>query len=184
MREKREHLIQDLFFIAISVGVALYVVESGHIEQFIASLGGTGYLESFIAGALFTSVFTAIPAVALIAEFAPHYSPAVLIFIGALGSTIADYFLYIFLRDRITADAKYLLHGPSGRRFVHVLRRRHFYRFFPLIGAVMLISPLPDEPALAFLGVSRIKTRTLLALSFVTHAIGIVLIILAVEGAT
>ncbi|OGG68790.1 hypothetical protein A3H77_00155 [Candidatus Kaiserbacteria bacterium RIFCSPLOWO2_02_FULL_56_11] len=183
MKRKRDRLLFDLVCIAVSISVTAYIVRSGSVDAVIASLNGSEYFASFVAGALFSSVFTAIPAIALFAELSEHYSLFSIVLTGALGATLADYLLFLFVRDRISTDAAYLLRGRKGQRFIHVIRQRHFYRLFPLIGMVMLISPLPDEPGLALLGVSHISTHSLLVLSFMTHALGILLIVLAVQSA-
>jgi hypothetical protein len=52
----------------------------------------------------------------------------------------------------------------------------------PVVGAVIIASPLPDELGLALLGFSRIDRRYFFAISYTMNFIGIVLIGLAARG--
>ncbi len=173
MKQKQERFTRDVIVIVISIGVAFYLVDAGWTERLIALLDGNIYLGSFMAGALFTSVFTTAPAVGFLSELA-HQVPLVpLVLLGSAGATIVDHVLFHLLRHRIVNDAEYLINASPGKQLLHIARRRSFHRFFPLIGAILLASPLPDEPALMFLGLSSIPLWAFVSISFVTHALGI-----------
>jgi hypothetical protein len=53
---------------------------------------------------------------------------------------------------------------------------RVFRAVMPFLGALIIASPLPDELGLVFLGISKLKTRYFLPLSFVLNFFGILII--------
>ena len=63
---------------------------------------------------------------------------------------------------------------PSKLR--HIMHSFHFgflKWLSPIIGALIIASPLPDEFGIAFLGMSKVKTAVLMPISFFMNLIGI-----------
>jgi len=49
----------------------------------------------------------------------------------------------------------------------------------PVIGAIIIASPFPDEIGVSLVGISKIKTYQFLLVSFILNAIGIFLVVSA-----
>ncbi|MDP4020449.1 MAG: hypothetical protein Q8P58_00170 [Candidatus Adlerbacteria bacterium] len=171
-----KNLLKDLFFVAISVAVAISIVQSGIIHTVVDSGGDGGLVTSFVAGVFFTSIFTAAPATAILAELAEDSSLFVVVIMGSLGAVLGDYVLYLFLRNRLLRDASQIPSKSRLHRIIALLRRRRYHRLTQLLGILILATPLPDEPALALLGLSSISRGAFFILSFTTHAVGILAI--------
>jgi hypothetical protein len=171
---------RDLFIIAISICVAIFLGTSSffatilsHGEQFQA-------LNSFISGIFFTSVFTTPLSVVAFVNIAEHYSIWYMAFWGAVGATIGDLILFLFIKDSLAEDVEYLLNAPRYRKWKSIFHFRLFRWLTPLIGALIIASPLPDEMGLALMGFSRMRVGLLVPISFAMNFIGILLIGLAV----
>ena len=62
---------------------------------------------------------------------------------------------------------------PKYKRFFAVFHRRMFRWVLPFVGALIIASPFPDEIGLGLMGLSRMRVRDLMIISFVMNAIGI-----------
>ncbi len=172
----RGGLIRDLAIVALSIFVAINLAESGAIESFFANTRSVVFLESFIAGIFFTSVFTTAPSIVAIVEIAKSGTSLwELAVFGALGAMIGDLVLFKFVRDRISEDISALIQDKKGR-WKKVFKLKSFKWSAAFLGAVIIASPIPDEVGLALLGFSKVKTKYFLPISFVFNSIGILII--------
>lgn len=176
MIKKRKHLFQDVIFITVSVVFATYIAGTGTAQYLVASLGSLQLFGVFMAGMFFTSAFTTAPAIVLLGTLAKTTPMPLLVILGSLGAVLGDYIIFIFVKDRVSEDLKYLLSFSRSQRFLAIFRTRLFSFFVPFIGALIIASPLPDEIGVAMLGLSKMKNKIFLLLSFVFNGIGIFII--------
>jgi len=171
-------LSRDILWIAFSIIVGLVVVQSDALTHFLISTEKNTILSSFISGFFFTSIFTIAPASIALAKISQFYSPFSIALVAGLGATLGDYIIFQCIRNSFTKDVgEYLAHTRSKRlKKIFSLKLVRWFR--PILGAAVIISPLPDELGLALLGFSHIKTRLLLPLTFVLNVIGVWLLCL------
>jgi membrane protein DedA with SNARE-associated domain len=166
-------LLRDGALLGASVALAVFIVRSGAVEEVLAYFGDGVFWLTFISGVFFTSIFTAAPAAVVLGELAEEENLVFVSLVGGLGAMVGDYVLFLFMRKRVAEEARFLVKNRRVRAIRKLIKRWHFQRLMPLFGFFLLASPLPDEPALAFMGLSKIRTESLLALTFFTHATGI-----------
>ncbi|MFA6490878.1 MAG: hypothetical protein WCT43_03295, partial [Candidatus Magasanikbacteria bacterium] len=130
-------------------------------------------ISTFLAGLFFTSVATLAPAGVALAEISKVSSIFWTAFFGALGSVLGDLIIFKFVRDRVSEDLEYLLKQLPPHRFKTILHERMFRWVLPLLGAIVIASPLPDELGITLLGMSKMKTRYFILVSFIFNFIGI-----------
>ena len=176
MRRKRDRVIFDFFLILVSVGVAVYIVETGAVHAFVASLASLGWAGTFFAGMLFTSLFTTAPAIAILGELAQEQSIISVALIGALGAVVGDFILFQLVRDRVGEDVRFLLGYAKHRRFPAIFKTKLFHSLTPFVGALIIASPLPDELGLTLLGFSNVTDRSFVFIAYAMNALGILLI--------
>lgn len=176
MRKRQKRLVQDFFLLAVSVGFAAFLAWSGLAERLIASLDGLSWLGMVVAGMFFTSVFTTAPAIVVLGTFAETNALPALVILGAAGAMLGDYLIFRLVEDRLAADLGYLLSISKHQRLRHIFKTRFFRFFVPFLGALVIASPLPDELGVAMLGLSKVRTRVFLLLSFVFNGLGILAI--------
>lgn len=169
-------LIRDLAIVALSIFVAINLAESGAIERFLANTRNVVFLESFVAGIFFTSVFTTAPSIVAILEIAKSGTPLwELAIFGGLGAMVGDLVIFRFVRDSLAEDVTELIRGQKGR-WIKIFKFRSFRWVAAFLGAVIIASPIPDEVGLTLLGFSKVKTKYFLPISFVFNSIGILVI--------
>ncbi len=176
MSEKNKQFIQDFILLAISISFAVFITRSGIVHQFVLSLGEWKYLGIFAAGIFFTSIFTVAPSVVILGDFAQSTPLFVIGVVGGLGAALGDFVIFRLVKDRIADDLEFLLLPSEKKRIVKIIHTR-FVRFFaPLIGALIIAAPLPDEMGVAILGMSKLSNKVFLPLSFVLNGAGILFV--------
>ena len=176
MRTRDGRLIKDLFFVIISVAIALALAKTGALRAVLDSTRGLELLESFVAGMFFTSVFTTAIATVVLGEIAQSGSLVLVAFFGGLGALIGDLVIFLFIKDRLAEDFRYLIQKTNMGRLTVIFKLRIFRWLIPMLGALVVASPLPDELGLAMMGLSKMKTSLFVPLSFILNATGILII--------
>lgn len=176
MAKSRDHLGRNLILIGISLIIAVWVARSPTIEIWIRSLHEFRFLGSFIAGIFFTSIFTSPVATVVLGEIAQTNHVWLVALSGGLGALIGDWVIFKFIRDQVTDDLRALLRHAGVRRLPAIFRLKLFRWFTALVGALIIASPLPDELGLALLGLSQIKTKRFILISFIFNTLGILVI--------
>ncbi len=172
------YLLQDFSIVALSVVVSFIMVRTNLLSGLISSTSGIKYLGGLIAGFFFTSIFTTAPAIVALGEIAKSGSPFITAFLGAVGALLGDLIIFRFVRDRLT-DHMYevLAHEKWWKRVHHLTFRLKYFRWFTfLIGGIIIASPLPDELGISLLGLSKMKTRQFMPISFIFNFLGILII--------
>jgi len=175
----KHHLKKDILLILISILVSVAITKSGILSDVLLLSVEIEFIGAFVAGILFTSLFTTPLAVAVFLSLVPEMNFFAVVGIGALGALLGDLFLFGLIRHTFAADMEYLLNRRSYRRYTALLHRRMFRWLLPFIGALIIASPLPDELGIGLMGVSSMKVSTLMGISFTMNAFGIALISLA-----
>lgn len=167
----------DLFIIIASLILAIMLIESELVHHILAKTGELKYFGSFFAGILFTSIFTTAPAIAALVELSQEGSVFMTALLGAIGSVVGDYILFRFVRDRLTDHVNLIWQEKTHGKRLKTLTKFKLFRWMTIfIGCVVIASPFPDEIGISLIGLSHIKTKYFIPLSFVFNFIGILLI--------
>lgn len=169
-------LERDLALILLSVILALLAVRLGVVNQIVSLAEEGRIIGSFIAGVFFTSAFTIAPASIALAKISESMPAIMVAFWGACGAVVGDLVIFLFVRDRFADDILEVLHAFRSRRLKTFFHRGFFRWFTPIVGALIIASPLPDEIGLTMMGLSKIRTSRLIAISFVMNFLGVLLV--------
>lgn len=180
-REKTFSENKVLIFIACTV-VVIMLVKGGAIELLVRASEGQLVLSAFVAGTLFTSLFTTPLSFVLIGQLAALMNPWTLGLISAAGALVGDLFLLVLIEDHAVEDIEHAL----SKRFIHKLKLlfRHplLHWLMPALGAVIIASPLPDELGLTLMGLSRVRPLVVAPISYVMNFLGIMGIVLVSQN--
>lgn len=172
----RQNIKEDIIAVGVSVLLAWFLISSGAFSGLIASTDAGKIFESFVIGIFFTSAFTLAPAAIFLAELSQAISPWAVALFGALGAMCGDLILFLFIRDRLAGDIKALFPKSVVRHFLNSFHLGFWKWLAPLLGALIIASPLPDEFGISLLGLSRIRVAVLLPVALVMNFLGILLI--------
>ncbi len=181
-RHSRQKLLRDLSVIFLSICLSVFLGRSGLMSRAVAALSGSPFGASFVSGWFFTSLFTTPVSIAAFASIAKTMDIIPMAFYGAFGAMLGDLVIFLFIRDSLAEDVRYLMRGKRSRRVVAIFHRRLFRWLTPLLGAFVIASPLPDELGIGMMGFSELRTTVLLPVSFCMNFLGILAIGLVARG--
>lgn len=171
------NLERDLLIICVSVFIAFFLIRFGVVQNLVSSINELKIIGSFVAGFFFTSAFTIAPAAIALTEIAQSTSPVTVAFWGALGSLVGDLVIFLFVRDRFSDDVIEVLHTFKNERKIRNFFKRGFFRWLsPVLGALIIASPLPDELAIALMGISKVRMSLFIPIVFVMSFFGILVL--------
>jgi hypothetical protein len=164
-------LLRDLGIVAVSIAAALALIYTEALENVLRAAEGLGLLGSFIVGIFYTHLFTSVPAAVILGTIAQTNSILLTALLGGAGALLGDFIIFKFVRDSISP-----LLAAHSMRLANLSAHPLFRWTLILLGALIVASPLPDEPGLVLLGLSQTKTVWFAPLSFLANAVGILVI--------
>ena len=111
-------------------------------------------------------------------------NPFSLALLAGLGSALVDILIVKFFRKEISSDINLVSHELRFAKINNFLLKWKLTFLTPLIGALVIASPLPDELGLMMLGVSKLKYYQIAVLTYVLNTAGILLIVVPVSVLT
>ena|SRR3989344_1514118 len=169
-------LVRDVAIVILSILIAIILAKTGALESLITSTQEVRFIGSFIAGILFVSVFTVAPATIALGEIAQSNSVIIVALIGGLGALIGDLLIFRFVKDKLSEDLLNLVKTSKSERLASMAKIKGLKWVLPLMGALIIASPLPDEIGVAMLSLSKMKNSLFIPLSFVLNSAGILVI--------
>ncbi|MBU5537615.1 MAG: hypothetical protein QW818_02910 [Candidatus Aenigmatarchaeota archaeon] len=173
---------QNTILLLISFIFTYYLVKTGMIQTVVEFLGNFGYLSAFILGFLFSFGFTTTPASTTLFFLAKYIDPLGMAFIAAIGSAISNLIIYLFVKNELLDEIRYILSEELRLEFskfeirlTHQMLKKKWLRFFvPALAGILTAMPIPTELVAAILwNIARYKPQIVLLYSFIFSFIGI-----------
>lgn len=159
-----------------SFALVFIAVQAFPAQEILLDLGLAGPLGAFFAGMLFVSSFTMVVGTFFIAALSEAMPLWQLVLLGGLGASMVDILLFHLVRHTVFEEMKPLVKKWKRRHFMRVLHSRYISWTVPLLGALIIISPLPDEIGVSMMGISNLDTRKFALLSFTLNCLGVFLV--------
>lgn len=177
LRHRRHHnlllLIGGLAFALILSRLPFFTILIKEIEKF-------GYLGAIFSGFLFTSTFTVATGGLLLANFAQVLDPFWLILCGVSGALLGDMIIFLFVKDKVSEDITPVYeHFLAKNHLKKLIHTKYFSWTLPVIGALIIASPFPDELGISLMGLSAMSLWEFLLISFFSHSFGIFVLVSA-----
>ncbi len=172
-----------LLTLVVIIILSYIIFSNPSVSSKFASLGELNYVGALVSGMLIAFGFTAPIGIGLFIVLNPN-NLVLAALLGGVGAMIADLIIYRFVRFSFMEEFTRLEHTKTFKKVQGEINRKLHKRLrnylFYILADLILISPLPDEIAVTMLaGVTAIKERTLMALSFTLHTIATFLILYA-----
>jgi len=146
----------------------------------LLNLGSFGYLGAFIAGMLFVSTFTVATGAVILLVLAEKLSPLEIGIIAGFGAVLGDFTIFKFVKDGLANEIQEVYKKiDHNNNLLKLLHTKYFSWMFPVLGAIVIASPLPDEIGVSLLGIGKMKTYQFLIFSFILNAVGIFIVVSA-----
>lgn len=168
---------KNTFFLIISLIILFYIADSEVVTKLINQIGDWGYFGALLVGIFFVSVFTVAPSILVIYYLAEYLNPWEVAVFAGLGAVIGDLLIFKFLKNNLFAEWGGLLKSHHKLKINQIFSTPYFSWLLPIIGAIIIISPFPDELGISLMGLSRISKWQFAIISFILNAIGIFIIV-------
>lgn len=175
----KSYRYKNLTFFFVSIILAIIVSRFEAFHSLLLSLGNLGYIGAFIAGIFFVSIFTVATGAVILLVLAERLSPIEIGIVAGLGAVVGDFTIFRFIKDNLLEEITPFYNRFGGMHVTAVLHSKYFSWTLPVIGALIIASPLPDEAGVSLMGISKMKTYQFLLISFVLNAVGIFLVVSA-----
>lgn len=175
-RYKNWHF-KNTTLLIMSIVMVIAYIDSPAVRTVVDAVTQLGYFGAFVAGIFFVLTFTAVPAGIILFSFAETHNPFMVAIMGGIGGMMGDYLILRLFREYIFDELAILFKNAQWRRIKKLFRTPYFAWILPIIGASLIIAPGPDEPGIALMGLSRMKTWQFMLLTLVLDTIGILLIV-------
>jgi hypothetical protein len=150
-------------------------------QQMLEKISELGFLGIFLAGLFFVSTFTVIPAGIVLFALSTSNNIFLVALIAGLGSVVGDYLIFRFLKDGVFLELQPIFNKLGGSELSRLIRTPFFAWFAPVVGALIIASPFPDEIGIGLMGISKLKNWQFISISFLLNSVGILFIIEAVK---
>jgi len=170
---------RNLTILLFSFIFAILLSRSEEFHIFLLRFGDYGYIGGFIAGIFFTSSFTIATATVILLILAERLSPIELGLLAGLGAVLGDLTIFKFVKNNLVGEIEDIYKRLGGEHIHHVLYTKYFTWTLPVIGAVIIASPFPDELGISLMGISKISIYKFIIISFIFNTIGVLLVISA-----
>lgn len=141
------------------------------------SLHTLGVFAGFVAGIFFVYSFTAAPAGAVFLILAKQQNIFLLGITGGIGALLGDLVIFYFIRHSFSDEIELL----AKEKWIVWINKKipKFIRYYvvPVLGGIVIASPLPDEIGIALLASSKMSPRVFSALSLFLNTAGIFVIL-------
>ena len=175
-------ITREAWVLVLSTLLSIWLLKTDAMGAFIAQAAEFEEISSFISGIFFTSILTTAPAIVALGELGQHIAPWKVALFGGAGAVCGDILIFRFLHSPL---ANYVIRAAVNlrlRRLGGALEKSAFWWILPLIGAVVLASPLPDELGLLMMGLSSMRLWSFMTLAYVMNAAGIYIIAITAQA--
>jgi len=175
----KNYKYKGLTLIAISIILTIFLSKYNFLNEGLFNLRHTPFLGSFIAGILYVSASTAALGILMLSDLAKTLSPIEIAIIAGLGGVVADFVLFRFFKGDLIAEITPIYNKLGGKHLTRLMYHKYFRWSLPVIGAIIIASPFPDELGISLMGLTRIKNYQFVILSLVLDITGVFLLVSA-----
>lgn len=175
----KNYKYKGLALIFISILLTIFLSKYNLLNEGFFNIRHTPFLGSFIAGILYVSASTAVIGILMLSDLSKTLSPIEIAIIAGLGGAIADFVLFRFFKGDLISEIKPIYNRLGGKHVTKLMYHKYFRWALPVIGALIIASPFPDELGIALMGISRIKTYQFIILAFILDSLGVFLFVSA-----
>ena len=172
----------EAWMLCASIAGTVLLIKTNIIADLLSRVRDFDFVASFVSGFFFSSGIVTPPAMVAIIESAKFVPMWEITVVGSIGAVCGDLLLFRFMHSRLL---EYFLQMSLHPRVIRMARRvaaGPLWWLGPVLGAVVIASPLPDELGLIMMGMSTIRMVQFVPLAFVANVAGIYLTILVAQS--
>lgn len=181
MDQNLKRLILKTSIFILSLSSAWWLIKSGYLQGLIETILPLRFISEIMAGVLYTSFLTSPISVAMLIILAQENNPVVTALLAGVGAVLGDLLILRFFREKLSSDLKLVSRELQLQKINGFLQKVHLDFMIPLLGAIIIASPFPDELGLIMLGISKLRYQEIVLLTYILNTAGILLIVLPIN---
>lgn len=172
------HKRRNLFLLILGVLLAVFLARSPLLTMFLDHFSTYPLLIAFIGGMLFASTFTVATGGIVLIKLSGLYSPIFLILFAGLGAAFCDYLIFSLIKNKAPTHIAPVYKNLINKSHLHKILHTHYFAWtLPVLGAIVMASPIPDEVGVSLMGLSKLSGIKFLLIALSSHLIGMTTII-------
>lgn len=179
MKWFKNYKYKGLTLVFTSILLTIFLSKYNFLNEGLFNLKHTPFLGSFIAGILYVSASTAALGILMLSDLAKRLSPIEIAIIAGLGGAVADFTLFRFFKGYLISEITPIYNKLGGKHLTQLMHHKYFRWSLPIVGAIIIASPFPDELGISLMGLSKIKTYQFVLLSLALDITGVFLLVSA-----
>jgi hypothetical protein len=174
---KLRSLLLDVVFINIALIFSLFLVTSDIEKSILSNFAGYEFISYILSGVFAVNMITALPALAFQFKIVTIENFYNLVFFVSIGNVLGDLILFNFIKFRLVESLMKFF--KKNQKVMSILKTKNplLRAILIIAGGSIIISPLPDELGVLFLGFSRIKNLYFIPLTWILNYLGTFLIL-------
>lgn len=172
------HKRRNVFLLVSGVFFAIVLAFSPLLHTLLDYFSPHPLITAFIAGMLFASTFTVAAGGILLIKLSEMYSPVLIILFAGMGAAFCDYLVFSLVKHKVPIHISPVYKNLYNHSHLHKILHTHYFAWtLPVIGAILMATPLPDELAVSLLGLSKLSGIKFIIIALSSHLIGMTTII-------
>src|SRR3990167_3767473 len=168
---------KNIKLLIICILATILLVKWQPFQEILSGLHNLGYLGAFVGGILFVSTFTVALGGIVMFNLTDTHSIFLIAIVAGIGGVIGDLLIFKFVKNRLLEELEPIYNQLGGGHLTKILHTVYMRWMLPILGALIVASPLPDELGITLMSLSEIKTSRFIALSFILNTVGIFLLL-------
>lgn len=177
LNEHKSWRYKNTTLLILSLVLLYFVSKTTFVADLVRAIGEFGYVSAFVIGIFFVSVFTVAPSVIVLFYLASILNPIAVAVLAGAGAVIGDLLIFKFLRGGIFDELAPTFKKLGDSYLCRMFSTPYFSWLLPVLGAVIIVSPFPDEIGIGLLGLSKVKSWQFAIVSFLLNSAGIFVIV-------
>lgn len=172
------HKRRNVFLLMLGVTLAIVLTITPLLNTILDYLSPHPLITAFIAGMLFASTFTVATGGILLIKLSELYSPVLLVLFAGMGAAFCDYLIFSLVKEKAPTHVAPIYKNMFNHSHLHKILHTHYFAWtLPVLGAIVMASPLPDEVAISIMGISKLSGIKFIIIALSSHLIGMTTII-------
>jgi hypothetical protein len=175
----KNYKYKNLTFVFISILLTIFLSKYDFFNKFLFEIRHIPLAGPFIAGVLYTSTSTAALGILMISDISQKLPAIEIAIVAGLGGVIADFFLFRFFKNNLLSEIIPIYNRLGGQYLTKLMHHKLLMWSLPIIGAIIIASPFPDELGISLMGLTNIKSYQFVLLCLVLDMAGVFLLVSA-----
>lgn len=179
MKWFKNYRYKGLTLVFLSALLTVFLSGTDFLNQAIIGTSSIPIIGSFIAGILYVSASTTAFGVFILLGLSKKIPAIEIAIFAGLGGAVADFVIFRFIKGDLLGEIMPIYNKLGGHYLTRLMKHKSLRWSLPIIGAIIIASPFPDEIGVALMGLSKIKNYQFVLLSFVLDVVGVFLLVSA-----